>query len=126
MPIPRRIINTPITGTPIKVNSAATTNITLFRAGPTNLFEITVTNKSAAVVYVKLYDKATAPVLASDVPVLTIPVSITASGVQPVSMQFGDLGKSFPLGLGYAITGALADTDTTVIGLGVTVHATVI
>jgi hypothetical protein len=113
-------------GTPLKVNSAATTNITLFRAGPTNLFELTVTNKSAAVVYVKLYDKATAPVLASDVPVLTIPVGITAATVPPVSMSFGDLGKSFPLGLGYAITGAVTDTDATAVATGVTVHATVV
>lgn len=125
MPTARPILFS--TGTPVKLpSSAATTNATLFRAGPANLFEITITNKTAAVVYVKLYDKATAPTVGTDIPVLTIPVGITAATLPPVAMSFGALGKSFTLGLAYAITGAVTDADATAVATGVTVSATVV
>lgn len=111
-------------GTPVKAVSTASNNLTSVTSTGTNLFEISVTNKSAAVVYVKLYDKASAPVVASDVPVLTIPVAITSATALPVTLSFGSIGKRFSLGLAYAITGAVTDTDATNVAVGVAIHAT--
>lgn len=88
--------------------AAATTNSTLGRAGYGVIEGLILANASAAVKYVKLYDKATAPTVGTDVPILTIAVPATSSVV------LGDVSITFQLGIGLGITGAASDTDTTV------------
>lgn len=94
-----------------KINSAATTNATLLKGGPARLLTVVVNNINAAARFLKLYDKATAPVVGTDVPALTIPIPAGAV----VSVCLGDRGVDFTLGLGIAITALGTDADATVV-----------
>ena len=99
--------------------SAATTNITNVKATAGWIMGGLVFNVNAAARYLKIYDKATAPVLASDTPIFTVILpagSGTAPGVINLAELFGGEGHYFTNGIGFAITGALVDTDTTAIG----------
>ena len=100
--------------TAYNLNSAASTNLQFVKASAGTVYSITATNIAAATKYVKIYNKATAPTLASDTPVLTIPVP--AAGT--VNIPFGATGHRFGTGIAHAITGAAADTDTTAVALG--------
>lgn len=67
-------------------------------------------NASASVRFVKLYDKASAPTVGSDTPVLTIPLPAgSGAHLGPGSAN----GIAFSLGIGIAATQLLADADTT-------------
>lgn len=94
------------------ISSAATTNATLVKAGSTNLHKINGNNTVASKRYLKLYNKASAPTVGTDTPVVTL--VILASAAFDISLN----GLVFPLGLGFAITGSAADADTTAIGAG--------
>lgn len=98
--------------TPSTTNSAATTNATSVKTSSGNVYSIAVSNVNASARFLKLYNKASAPTVGTDVPVLVIP--IPASGV--VNLNFGSYGLRFTTGIAFAITGAAADTDTTAIG----------
>ena len=61
----------------------------------------------------------TAPTVGTDVPEMIIAVPPLASGVPGVAtFPIGFNGLKFNLGLGLAITGGSADTDTTVVAAG--------
>ena len=61
----------------------------------------------------------TAPTVGTDVPEMIIAVPPLASGVPGVAtFPIGFNGLRFNLGLGLAITGGSADTDTTVVAAG--------
>lgn len=92
---------------------AGTTNLTSAVAAPIDLYGIIVTNTAAAVKFLKIYNKASAPVLASDTPVLTI--CVPANSLQ--SIQF-EQDLYLNLELAYAITGADADNDATAVTAG--------
>jgi hypothetical protein len=97
-------------------SSAATTNSTLVSAGIHALYGINLNNTSGSIIYVKLYNKATAPTCGTDVPVMTIPVGATTGSIQKGFM----IPVQFPLGIGLCATGAIADADTTATGTGAT------
>jgi hypothetical protein len=103
-----------VTPTPYALNSAATTNLTSIKASAGTLYGGMLTNVSAAAKYVKLYNKASAPVLASDIP---IAVFVLAAGAS-VSVNYGAVGYRCALGIAMAITGGVADTDATAVALG--------
>jgi hypothetical protein len=93
--------------------SAATTNLTSVKATNAQLARITVSNNGAAVAYFKMYNKASAPVLASDTPVATILVPVNGTVV------IDDTGwVRHATGLAYAITGGMAVTDATAVAAG--------
>jgi hypothetical protein len=105
--------------TPYILNSLATTNIALILTGTSGLHAFYATNTGATAAFVKLYNKATAPVLASDTPSMIIPVPAAISGVPGVAtLPIGHNGFRFALGLGIAITGGVADTDATAVAAG--------
>lgn len=108
------------TGTGYALTTAASTNLVSIKASRALLAELTVFNSSASTIYLKLYNKASAPTLASDVPLLVIPIAAGAFFAQ----SFGTVGKLFGTGLAMAITGAVGNTDTTAISAGVLVSAT--
>ena len=91
--------------------SAANTNATSVYAGRARLHTLTLQGTTAAIKYVKLYDKASAPVVATDVPKMTFVVP--ASG-QMINPEFG-FGIPFYNGIAYVITGAVGDTDATAV-----------
>lgn len=101
------------------VNSAASTNGALILTGTSGLAAFYATNIGATPAFVKLYNKATAPVVGTDIPEMIIPVPAAVSGVPGVANpDLAFIGQRFPLGLGIAITGAVADTDTTAVAAG--------
>lgn len=104
--------------TPFILNSAASTNEQLILTGTSGLYAFYATNTGASVAFVKLYNKATAPV-STDVPAMIIPVPAAVSGVPGVAtLPIGFNGFRFALGLGIRITGGVADNDTTAVAAG--------
>lgn len=95
-----------------RVTSAATTNSTLVAAGKRRLDRIALTNVAVAAKFIKFYDKATAPTVGTDVPIATF--GIPASG----NLHLTGLRVYTILGLGFAITGAAPDADTTATAVG--------
>jgi hypothetical protein len=97
-----------------KYVSAAGNNLTSVVAAATALASIAASNNSATqMVYLKLYNKASAPVLASDVPVDIIAIPPRGSIVVPYAIY-----PRFSTGLAFALVGGdtgSADTDTTTV-----------
>lgn len=96
------------------LSSAATVNATLVKNGPGLVSKIFGRNNAAAIRYLKLYNKATAPVVGTDVPVMTI---CLAAGAH-FDVDFGEFGYLFTTGIGYGLTTGVADNDTAVLALG--------
>jgi hypothetical protein len=112
-------INPVVPATPYFLNSAATTNGALIITGTSNVSSFYATNEGATVAYIKLYNKATAPTVGTDIPEMIIPVPAAVSGVPGVANpNIGFHGYRFALGLGIAITGAAVHTDTTAVAAG--------
>ena len=124
-------VSTPITGTvtasvtppapvtPYFLNSAATTNGALVITGTSGLTSLYATNTGAGAAFVKLYNKATAPVVGTDIPEMVIPIPAAVAGLPGVAApNIGFIGMRFPLGLGISITGGAADTDTAAVAAG--------
>lgn len=110
-------INPVVPATPYFVNSAATTNGALVLTGTSNLSSFYATNEGASTAYVKLYNKATAPTVGTDIPEMIIPVPAAAAGVPGVANpNIGFHGFRFALGMGIAITRNAVYTDTTAVG----------
>jgi len=105
--------------TPYFLNSAASTNGALIITGTSGVQAFYATNTGATPAFVKLYNKATAPTVGTDVPEMIIAVPASVSGVPGVAVfPIGYSGLRFALGLGIAVTGAVADTDTTAVAAG--------
>ena len=105
---------TPATGTGQTLTSAASTNATSVKASAGSLMEASIFNVTAATIYLKFYNKASAPTVGTDVPILTVPVAAGAVW----AAEFGRFGKRFATGIAFAITGAAAATDATAIAAG--------
>lgn len=90
--------------------AAATTNAAVIKANPGNVYGWYYENNAAYAVFVKLYDKATAPTVGADIPALTI--LVPAGGIAQFS---GNIGIPFANGIAIAATKLFADTDTTVL-----------
>lgn len=103
--------NTPATPTPSNINSAANTNATVVKGSAGTLYNIGASNTGAAAAFIKLYNKATAPTVGTDVPVLTLVVPAGGN----VDFDLGPMGHRFSTGIGMAITNLAADSDTTAI-----------
>jgi hypothetical protein len=105
--------------TPYTLNSAASTNAALVLTGTSGLQAFYATNTGAAAAFVKLYNKATAPTVGTDTPAMLIPVPAAVGGVPGTApLPIGFSGFRFALGLGIAITGGAADSDTTAVAAG--------
>lgn len=113
-------------GTTYNLVTTASNNLANIKSTAGNLFSITVSNPTATAAYVKLYNKASAPVVASDVPVMTIAIPATAAGVAEKSFDFGIIGKRFATGIAIAVTGAAAATDATNAVAGIQINGTYI
>ncbi len=102
--------------------SANTTNSTLFKAGVVKLGRYHLSNNGTTIAYLKIYDKATAPTVGTDIPIITIgiPSGATYNGSSVVSgggWCSGHLGLPILLGLGIGITSVASDADTTAVAL---------
>lgn len=97
------------------ISAAASTNGTSVKGSAGNVFRIRGYNASAGLKYLKLYNKASAPTVGTDVPVLTL--ALPATAVFDFDLG-GAEGHYFSTGIAYAITGAAADNDTTALTAG--------
>lgn len=91
-----------------RVIAAASTNATSVKASAGQVYGWFIFNTSAATKFVKLYNKATAPTVGTDTPVMTIPVPAGGGA----NVEFTN-GIAFGTGIALAMTGAVGDSDTT-------------
>lgn len=98
------------------VTAAASTNAALILTGARRLVGGIVHNPSAAAKYVKIFNKATAPITGTDTPVLIIP--IPAGQIVDIPEVIGFGGMHLTLGLGIAITNLFAALDNTAVTAG--------
>lgn len=101
--------NTPATPTATTLTTTASTNAAFAKASAGTLYAVAVSNTTATAMYLKLYNKASAPTVGTDVPVITIPMPASSHS----SFEYGATGLRFGTGIAYAITGANTDADTT-------------
>lgn len=96
-------------------SSAATTNATSVKASAGTIHHLSAgKNTSGADKFFHVYNKASAPTVGTDVPVLTF----TIPAGQPMSANLGPNGGYFSAGIAYAITGGSADNDNTAVASG--------
>lgn len=112
-------VTPPAPATPYFLNSAASTNGALILTGTSSVHSLWATNDGASPAFVKLYNKATAPVVGTDVPEMVIPIPAAVGGVPGVANpNMGFIPFRFALGLGIAVTGGAANNDTTAVAAG--------
>jgi len=102
--------------TPYKLISLGTTNANVVKASGGNLYSIVAIGLTSTVRFLKFYNKATAPTVGTDIPVMTIPVPANTQGAG-IAIPFS-MGVNFPLGISIAITAGPADNDVAVVGAG--------
>lgn len=95
----------PASGSSRIVSAAASTNATSAKASPGRVARVLGHNVAAAARYLKFYDKASAPTVGTDTPVLTIYLPASTSFSLPIEFDFGT-------GIAYALTTGSADADT--------------
>lgn len=110
--------------TPFAYITLASSNSTLVTGAGQNVLKwIVATNTGANVNYLRLYNKATAPVCGTDVPIMRIPLlptSSTSSNGQ-FAMAFDD--TRFTLGIGFCVTkGNGTDGDATASDTGIFIN----
>lgn len=92
------------------VSAAASTNGTSAKASAGRLGPISAKNNAAYDIFLKFYNKASAPTVGSDTPVWTqVLPALTASIIDMPQ------GLYFSTGIAYALTKLVADADTTVL-----------
>ena len=109
-------VTPPAPTTPYWLNAIASTNGALIITGTSWLASFYATNEWATPAYIKLYNKATAPTVGTDIPEMTIPVPAAVwwvPGVANPNIWF--IWFRFALWLGIAITRNAVYTDTTAI-----------
>jgi hypothetical protein len=95
------------------VNSAAGTNAASVKNSAFNLYGLSAMNTTASNKYVRIYQKATAPTVGTDIPVMVVSIPATSSkeiAFVP-ALRIGT-------GLAVAITGGAAATDSTAVAAG--------
>lgn len=94
-----------------RVMAAASTNATSVKTSAGRIYEVHLCNLAASAKFLKLYNKASAPVIGTDTPVATYPIAPNGGRIDFTSFN----GISFATGIAYAITGAVGDADTTAV-----------
>ena len=92
-----------------KFISAVGVNSTLVKANPANLNILHIVNGAATLRYFKLYNKASAPTVGVDVPLITITLPTGSSNFTLPAL----VGIDFSIGLSFAVTLGVSDADTT-------------
>lgn len=115
------VTSTPaLAGTAVAVVTTASTNATVQKASPGNLYEVSVTNPTATAAFLKFYNKASAPTVGTDIPLFTIPIPANSTGIY----EFGELGKRFSVGIAVAVTALIGAADTGVAVAGIQISGT--
>jgi len=88
------------------LSAAATTNATSAKASAGYLHKVVGYNAAAAARYLKIYNKASAPTVGTDTPVMTVYLLAQSAFALDVD------GLYFSTGIAYALTTGSADNDT--------------
>lgn len=88
--------------------AAASTNATSVKGSAGRVYFVDCVNASAAMRFLKLYNKATAPTVGTDTPFATF--AIPAG--QRLSVKWADIGLYLSAGIAYAFTTGAPDADT--------------
>lgn len=91
--------------------ATADTNLAVVKAAPGRVYGFSISNPSAAAKFVRLYNKATAPVIAADNALIQRTIMVPAGGIAAYHVGTGLAG--FTAGIAIAATGAIGDTDAT-------------
>lgn len=94
--------------------STADTNLVNVKNAVGVINKMVLSNNSASKRYFKLYNKASAPVIASDTALIVEVIELQPN--ETIAIPCGAFGSRLATGISYAITGAIGDTDTTAIG----------
>lgn len=108
---PWLVTNTPATSGGLSIGrviSAASTNATSTKGSAGQVCGLHASNTNAAARYLKLYNKATAPTVGSDTPVMTLLIPPNSSGI----VMNNDLCIAFATGIAEALTTGVTDADT--------------
>jgi hypothetical protein len=96
--------------TPASYFAAASDNLVNVKASAGQIGWAQVVNLAASARYLRLYDKASAPVPGTDTPIYRLAIPANAT----VPLNFGAAGIAFANGISFDITaGSIADSDTT-------------
>lgn len=92
---------------------ANTTNATNVKNGAGTLYNVSVTNNTATIAYLKLYNSASAPTCGSGTPVARyiIPASTAGAG-NNINLE---MGAEYTTGISYCVTTGIGDSDTTAV-----------
>jgi hypothetical protein len=77
---------------------AGTTGFVKASAG--QVYRLNAYNVNAAIRYLHLYNKASAPTLGADTPIITIPIK----GTESVQVDFTNIGAEFTTGIAWSYT----------------------
>lgn len=114
-PIPVYLTTVAVLGlTKTRRLATADTNRAVIKNSGGVLYGIQGYNAKASAIFLKIYDLAALPTLASDTPIMTIGVPANS----PFVSSIPTLGISFSVGIAVAITGAFGDTDATALAAG--------
>ena len=102
----------------VTIQSSASTNAFSLKAAQGHLYGFSLCNTSGTAKFFKFYNKATAPVVGTDV--VAFKVMLPANSCRDRAYT---LGTNFTLGIAWAITGGAADSDTTAVAAGDVVGA---
>jgi hypothetical protein len=98
--------------TPYSLISAATTNATSVKGAAGQVYTYHLYNTTSAAKFVRFFDKATAPTVGTDVPIIRFMVPALGGVVVHTN------GQQFSTGIAFDITGALGDADATAVAVG--------
>lgn len=93
------------------LTATASTNATSVKSTAGTVYAHIISNKAITGMWFKFYDKASAPTVGTDVPVLQYLVPASTS----ISLSFGATGLKFTNGIAFATTGGDAANDTTAV-----------
>lgn len=99
--------------TSTSLNSAAGTNATSLKNTAGLVGFISVNNTTITPKYFRLFNKASAPTVGTDIPFLVVTIPASSSKEVPYSN-----GLEFAAGIAYAITGGATTTDSTAVAAG--------
>jgi len=108
--------------TPYHYLSTASTNATNIKSSAGSIGYIIVINTTASVYYLKLFNKASSPTVGTDTPVMNIPIPANASSLGGGAALPVPAGINFSTGISFALTGAIADNDTTNAAAGIVIN----
>lgn len=91
----------------------STTNATVIKASPGQIFGLNCANISTAAAWLKIYDKATSPTVGSDTPKRTMVIPSNTNGAGFVYSQ--PAGLQYTAGISIAVTNGPAVADTTIL-----------